>query len=57
MPRATLAKGYTLCRLRGAAPSPTYRTWKVPNEKQRLAALKLLKKMNVTNIRVRMEKP
>jgi hypothetical protein len=32
-------------------------TWEVPNEKQKIAALKLFKKMNVTNIKVRVVKP
>lgn len=31
--------------------------WEVPTEKQRLKAVKFLKKMNVTNINVRVEKP
>lgn len=32
-------------------------TWEVPNEAERIAALKLLRKMNVTNIKVRVVKP
>jgi len=32
-------------------------TWEVPNEAERIAALKLLRQMNVTNIRVRVVKP
>jgi hypothetical protein len=32
-------------------------TWEVPNEAQRIAALKLLKQMKVTNIKVRVVKP
>jgi hypothetical protein len=31
--------------------------WEVPNEKTRIAALKLFKKMNVTNIKVKVVKP
>ncbi|HEX7871685.1 MAG TPA: hypothetical protein VF475_02160 [Sphingobium sp.] len=32
-------------------------TWEVPNEKQKIAALKLFRKMKVNNIRVRIVKP
>ncbi|MCW2389806.1 hypothetical protein M2333_002852 [Sphingobium sp. B11D3B] len=32
-------------------------TWEVPNEAQRIAALKLFKKMKITNIKVRVVKP
>ncbi|HEX7822047.1 MAG TPA: hypothetical protein VF463_15675 [Sphingobium sp.] len=32
-------------------------TWEVPNEKQKIAAIKLFRKMNVTNIKVRIVKP
>ncbi|MCE7795489.1 hypothetical protein LWE61_02835 [Sphingobium sufflavum] len=32
-------------------------TWEVPNEKQKIAALKMLKQMNVNNIKVRIMKP
>lgn len=32
-------------------------TWEVPNEKQKIEALKLFKKMNVKNIKVRVLKP
>lgn len=32
-------------------------TWEVPNEAERIAALKLFKQMNVTNIKVRVVKP
>jgi hypothetical protein len=31
--------------------------WEAPNEKQKIAAIKLFKKMNVTNIKVRVVKP
>jgi len=31
--------------------------WEVPNEHERLAAIKLLKKLNVTNIKIRIVKP
>lgn len=32
-------------------------TWEVPNEAERIAALKLFKEMKITNIKVRVVKP
>lgn len=52
---ATTASSY--CGCRGASATSPHRNWQFPNEKQKIAALKLLKEMNVTNIKVRVVMP
>lgn len=49
--------GYAAWQSEALAQHRLIGTWEVPDEKQKIAALKMLRRVKVTNIKVRVVKP